>query len=73
MTHDAKLFWWPKIPEEIQQKYGAFVPCKMTGKSIKPQLPMSEINYLPPADKSNQEIRLDYIGLIRYKQRQFLY
>ena len=29
----------------------------MTGKSIKPQMPMSEIYYLPPADKTNQEIQ----------------
>ena len=71
MTHTAKCFWWPRITKDIQQKCDECVPCKMTGKSIKPQLPMSEINYLQPADKTNQEIQLDFIGLIRSKQRRF--
>ena len=32
---------------------------------------MSEINYLPPTDKQNEEIQLDFIGPIRFKQRRF--
>ena len=40
----------------------------MAGKSIKPQIPMSKIHYLPPADKPNQ---LDFLGPIRFKQRRF--
>ena len=43
----------------------------MSGKSIKPQIPKSEINYLPPAVKPNQAIQLDFIGPTRYKQRRF--
>ena len=43
----------------------------MAGKNIKPQLPMTEINYLPPAEKTNQEIQLDFIGPIRFKHRRF--
>ena len=43
----------------------------MAGKSIKPQIPMSEINYLPPTDKPNDEIQLDFIDAIRFKERRF--
>ena len=43
----------------------------MSGKSIKPQLPMTEINYLPPVEKPNQETQLDFIGQIRFKHRRF--
>ena len=43
----------------------------MSGKSIKPQLPMTEINYIPPAEKPNQEIQLDFIGPKRFKHRRF--
>ena len=43
----------------------------MTGKSIKPQIPMSELNYLPTADKPNEELQLDFIGPNRFKQRRF--
>ena len=43
----------------------------MAGKSIKPQIPMSEINYLPTTDKPNEEIQLDFIGPIRFKPGRF--
>ena len=71
MSAAARPFWWPKLTKEIQNKCDECIPCKMAGKSIKPQIPMSEINYLPPADKPNQEIQLDFIGPIRFKQRRF--
>ena len=43
----------------------------MAGENIKPQLPMTEDNYLPPAENTNQEIQLDFIGPIRFKHRRF--
>ena len=43
----------------------------MAGKSNKPQIPMSDIHYLPPADKPNQEIQLNFIRLIKFRQRRF--
>ena len=45
----------------------------MAGKNIKPQLPMTEINYLHAAEKNHQEIQLDFIGPIRFKHRDFTY
>ena len=57
MSAAAKPFWWPKLTKEIQNKCDECIPCKMTVKSIKPQIPMSEINYLPPTDKPNEEIQ----------------
>ena len=67
MTPAAKPFWWPRMTREIQQKCDECIPCKMAGKNIKPQLPMTEINYLPPVEKTNQEIQFDFIGPIRFK------
>ena len=32
---------------------------------------MTEINYLPPVEKPNEEIQLDLIGPIRFKHRRF--
>ena len=46
MSAAAKPFWWPKLTKEIQNKCDECIPCKMTGKSIKPQSPMSEIKLL---------------------------
>ena len=58
MSAAAQSFWWPKITKDIQAKCDECIPCRMTGKSIKPQIPMTEINYLPPVEKPNQEIQL---------------
>ena len=49
----AKPFWWPKLTKEIQAKCDDCIPCKVAGKNIKPQIPMSGINYLPPAENRN--------------------
>ena len=54
MTHAAKLFWWPKLNKDTQMKCNECIPCKMSGKSIKPQIPMTEINYLPPIEKTKR-------------------
>ena len=71
MSGAAKLFRWPKLTKEIQNKCDECIPCKKTSESIKPQIPMSEINYLPPTDKLNEEIQLDFIGPIKFKQQRF--
>ena len=71
MTAAAKPFWRPRLTLDIQQKCDECIPCKMAGKNMKPQLPMTEINYFPPAEKTNQEIQLDLIGPIRFKHRRF--
>ena len=71
MTHAAKPFSWPKLNKDIQTKCNECIPCKMSGKSLKLQIPMTEINYLPPVEKPNEEIQLDFIGPIRFKHRRF--
>ena len=41
----------------------------MAGKNIKPQLPMTEINCLPPVEKTKQEIQLDILlSIDRYSR-----
>ena len=71
MSAAAQSFWWPKITKDIQAKCDECIPCRMTGKSLKPQIPMTEINYLPPVEKPNQEIQLHFAAPIRFKQRRF--
>ena len=71
MSATAKPFWWPKLTKEIQNKCDECIRCKMAGKSLKPQIPTLKINYLPPADKPNEENQLHFIGPIRFKQRRF--
>ena len=44
----------------------------MAGKNIEAQRPLTEIYYLPPAEKPNQDIQLEFDGPIRFKHRRFL-
>ena len=71
MTYAAKPFWWPKLKEDIQTKCNECLPCKISGRSVKPQIMMTEINYLPPVENPTEEIQLDFVGPKRYKHRRF--
>ena len=73
MTAAAKPLWWPRITRDLQQNCDYCIPCRMAGKNIKPQLPMTEINYLPTVEKTNQEYPLDFIGLLKFKHLDFTY
>ena len=56
MTLAARNFWWPKMAEAIQKKCETCIPCKMSGKSIKPNRASTEKNSLPPVNSPNEEI-----------------
>ena len=67
----AKHFWWPKLTEAIQRKCDNCIPCKLSGKNIKPNIPKTEPNSLPPLGAPNEEIQLDSIGPITDQNRRF--
>ena len=71
MTIAAKHFWWPKLTEAIQRKCDSCIPCKLSGKNLKPNLPKTEQNHLPPLNLPNEEIQLDFIGTITKENRRF--
>ena len=71
MTLAARHFWWPRITEAIQKKCDSCIPCKMSGKSIKPNIPYTEKDNLPPVNNPNEEFQLDFIGPITEKNRRF--
>ena len=70
MTMAAKHFWWPKITEAIQRKCDSCIPCKLSGKNLKPDIPRTEQNRLPPLSSPNEEIQLDFIGPITEENRR---
>ena len=69
MSMAARPFWWSRITEAIQKKCDNCVPCKMTGKIIKPNIPSTGKNHIPPLNKPNEEKQLDYFGPITEKNR----
>ena len=71
MSLAARHFWWPRMTEAIQKKCETCLPCKMSGKNIKPNIPSTEINSLPPLANPNEEIQLDFIGPMTENNRRF--
>ena len=69
MTLAARHFWWPKMTETIQKKCETCIPCKISGKNIKPNIPSTEKNNLPPVNSPNEEIQFDFIGPITDNNR----
>ena len=71
MTLVARHFWWPKMADAIQKKCETCIPCKIPGKSIKPNIPSTEKSNLPPVNSPNEEVQLDFIGPITDNHRRF--
>ena len=71
MTLAARHFWWPRMTEAIQKKCECCLPCKLSGKNIKPNIPNTEKNSFPPLNNPNEEIQLDFIGPITERNRRF--
>ena len=42
MTLAARHIWWPKMAEAIQKKSETCIPCKVSGESIKRNIPSTE-------------------------------
>ena len=64
MSIAARHFWWPRITEAIQKKCDRCVPCKISGRNVKPDIPSMEKNQLPLFGKPKEELQLDFIGPI---------
>ena len=71
MSMAARHFWWPKMTEAIQKTCDGCVPCKMSGKSNKPNIPSTEVSQLPTVNTPNEEIQMDFIGPISEKNQKF--
>ena len=71
MSPAARHFWWPRMTEAHQKKCETCLPCKMSGKNIKPNILSTEINSDPPLDNPNEEIQLDFIGPMTENNRRF--
>ena len=71
MTAAVRHFWWPKMTEAIQKKCESCIPCKMSGKNNKPNIPSTEKNNFFRLDNLNEEVQLDFIEPITVENRRF--
>ena len=64
----AKLVWWPHIHLEIVAKAQACRSCTDKGIHLKSLIHESQLGSLPPLTEPNQEIQMDFAGLIPLKE-----
>ena len=73
MDKSAEAFWWPGLHRDIREKAENCPSCRVAGKNLKTQLPLTEINSLELLTEPGQEIQLDFAGPIKSKSRGDIY
>ena len=52
MTAEAKIFWWPDINRDIENKVKDCIACLASGKSFKNQLPNNPFGKLKKTNRT---------------------
>ena len=61
------------MSKAIQKKCETYIPCEMSCRNIKPNIPSTDKNRPPPLNNPNKEIQLDFSGPITDKNRRFYF
>ena len=67
MLSDAKIFWWPEMRKDIEQRVKDCTACLATGKNLKYQIPKNKYGKLEKLSKLGQEIKIDFTGKMHNK------
>ena len=67
MTAEAKIFWWPNITRDIENKAKDCTACLASGKNLKYQLPKNLYGNLKTLTEPGQEIQIDFTGKLHNK------
>ena len=68
MIAEAKIFWWPNINKDIEEKVKNCIACLSSGKNIKYQIPKNENGKLKILTEPGQEIQIDFTGKLHNKK-----
>ena len=68
MTAEAKIFWWPNITRDIENKAKDCTACLASGKNLKYQLPKNHYGNLKTLNEPGQEIQIDFTGKLHNKK-----
>ena len=68
MTAEAKIFWWPDINRDIENKVKNCIACLASVKILKYQLPNNHYGKLEKLTEQGQEIRINCTGKLHNKQ-----
>ena len=67
MLSDAKIFWWPEMRKDIEQKVKDCTACLATGKNLKSQIPKNHYGKLEKLSEPGQELQIDFTGKVHNK------
>ena len=67
MSSDAKMFWWPEMRKDIEQRVKDCTTWLATGKNLKYQIPKNQYGKLERLSEPGQEIQIDFTGKLHNK------
>ena len=67
MLSDAKIFWWPEMRKDIEQKVKDCTACSATGKNLEYQFPKNQYGKLEKLSEPGQELQIDFTGKLHVK------
>ena len=68
MLAESKIFWWPNMCKEIEDKTKNCVACMASGKNLNYQLPKNNFGKLKTLTEPGQEIQIDFNGKLNHKK-----
>ena len=68
MNAEAKIFWWPGMKQDIENKVKDCTACLASGKNLNYQLPKKHYGKLEKLTEPGQEIQIDFTGKLHNKK-----
>ena len=62
MTSEAKIFWWPQMKQDIENKVKDCTACFASGKNLKHESPKKYYGKLEKLNEPGQEKQIDFTG-----------
>ena len=67
MLSDGRIFWWPEMRKDIEQKVKDCTACLATGKNLEYQIPKIRNGKLEKLSEPWQELQIDFTGKLHNK------
>ena len=67
MMSEARIFWWPGMKQDIENKVKDCTACFASGKNLKYQLPKKHYGKLEKLTEPGQELQIDFTGKLHNK------
>ena len=68
MLAESKIFWWPNMCREIEEKTKKCVACMASVKNFKYQISKNNFVKLKTLTEPGQEIQIDFTGKLNHKK-----